>query len=1574
MKKYYDDKTYNPKQQVAPSDLRQQPSRSAKINPAPLNPLNLIPEEKSSDGHVNLLPEKSNLSDGPKISDSDGVHQQHKDPESNNPEKESSERIGDTEAHGQQSQTPETHSKKNPSPSPDPSDSESSDSDSDSDSNSSTMSQSSIKNDVILSDNNWRAWALRMSAHLSLRDLWIDPKQLFANQTAEVKDVCKKAYHHIILAVDDTNLELISATSNSIDAWNILLEHHAKPTMVNKVSLVRSIVNQKLTTNTTMQQHIVAMQRSFNELKLMGDGLSDGLSVALLLTSLSDDYESLVTGFQSWDENNLTMNSVGSALIDAYNRKQATLNSSGNVLSLVAKGNRQTNFEKNPSKGSRHMTDDRSSSSNGSRQMTDDRSSSSKNDRPAYYCAKCGKRGHHAENCRKFQFNKSLNRSYQENSTAPQHARPAANDEPERSMFADSVAYSTGFQSCTFSSRAVQRDNRKHYRRIANRCVQARGNQKQKFISSKDINSSVRRVYIKEGQEVMKSVIIEVAKDSITAHRKGSELKLIDNNDSDAEVEYRIGDVSPSSLSIEDVTDDEIELHLNDNDRLIDNPLGENKEHGVYLSKTFHSENTNKKNHRWIVDSGASTHMCHDKFLFQKFVSANLGMIRIADGNNIPIEGSGTVVLYFQDDQNQHSLNLENVAFVPNLDTNLLSVKKLVETGKSISFESLFCFIHTPDERILLATFINSAYQLSQLHLQHQMAAPCVHEWHKRFAHRNIADIKRLKDFGLPIQKCSCADECVPCIEGKLPAKPFPKHSEKPDNCLDVVACDLCGPMQTESIGRSQYFITFTDVHSDYTEIRCIRNKSDAKQCVIDYIERLKNSLNKKPKVFRSDRGGEFTDAELQSYLRKEGIKFESTVHDSPQQNGIAERKNRTLCDAVRTMLISAELPPSFWAEALNNAVYTFNRITRKHQQLSPFELFFNKKTKGKFAEFGHHVFVTTKQQGRNKFDKRAVRMRFLSVDDQSKGFRVWDGRIVRVERNLKFSNSTNVAEVPYIDPSLTNQPPELTKLEIDAANENKIEIPLRRSQRILERNEQLVANSSILFEPQTFKQAINCSEKGKWEEAMKEELDSIEKNNTWSLVDLPKDRKAIGCKWVFKVKRNENGQHRYKARLVAQGFTQKYGVDYDEVFAPVARSETFRILMAMAGKEKLCVRQFDVKTAFLNGNLIEEIYMRQPKGFNKGTKVLKLHKSLYGLKQAARVWNLALHNTLTDIGFVQSKADHCLYVLRKHCKVCYLIIHVDDMLFAATDKAFIEEITCQIMTKFELKDLGDVKHFLGIDVHKSEDGMFSISQAPYIDKIAHEFGQTDANAQKFPLDPGYYKLEDENMLPENNEYRKIIGMLLYISRHSRPDISASVCILSQKLKEPRELDLSEAKRVIRYLKATKHLKLHLSDPATKTILTAFSDANWAEDKNDRKSNTGFICFLFGGAVAWSSRKQDVVSVSTTEAEFYALAETVKEVQWIVQLLRDFKIYLTEPVVIEADSQSCIKFVENEKFSNRTKHIDVRYHFVKEVIGTKLIELKHCPTEFNIADMLTKPLAGTKIKALRELGHLTDTR
>lgn len=530
-----------------------------------------------------------------------------------------------------------------------------------------------------------------------------------------------------------------------------------------------------------------------------------------------------------------------------------------------------------------------------------------------------------------------------------------------------------------------------------------------------------------------------------------------------------------------------------------------------------------------------------------------------------------------------------------------------------------------------------------------------------------------------------------------------------------------------------------------------------------------------------------------------------------------------------------------------------------------------------------------------------------------------------------------------------------------------------RRSERIKKLNADKVASVSTTgqIEPKTYKQAIKSPDSEKWVSAMEDELNSIEDNKIWSVVDLPPGRTAIGSKWVYKIKTDSEGNvARYKARLVAQGFTQKYGVDYDEVFAPVTRSATFRTLLSIAGNHNLIVKQYDVKTAFLNGSLKEEIYMKPPQIMNIPEKVLKLHKSLYGLKQAARAWNIVFHNNLLLCGFKQSQADNCLYIKRVDKQICYLIIHVDDVLAATNLEKLITDVISKLNESFEIKDLGPVRQFLSIDVHREQNGCYALSQAKYIKQIATEADLLDAKSQKYPLDPGYHKLEDENMLDSNEAYRKLIGMLLYVSTNSRPDIAASVAILSQRVIQPRRLDMNEVKRTIKYLKSTIDLKLRLS-PIRDQQLFAYSDADWAENK-DQKSISGMICMLNGGAISWTSRKQNIVSISSTESEYYALSETAREIQWLKQLLQDFDMQFDQPIVIRCDSQSCIKMLENEKFSNRTKHIDVRCHHVKDLMQKEVIRLLYVETENNVADMLTKPLAGTRISHLRSKAHLTD--
>ncbi|KAG5666630.1 hypothetical protein PVAND_014646 [Polypedilum vanderplanki] len=876
-------------------------------------------------------------------------------------------------------------------------------------------------------------------------------------------------------------------------------------------------------------------------------------------------------------------------------------------------------------------------------------------------------------------------------------------------------------------------------------------------------------------------------------------------------------------------------------------------------------------------------------------------------------------------------------------------------------------------------------------------------------SHRNLQDIKRLR-------------------------KSFPKEASKPEEFLDLVVSDVCGPMQVKSIQGSRYFITFIEIYSGYTVVSFMKEKSEVPTKVIEYIESIKVKFGRKMKIFRSDRGTEYTNSRLQDYLRSEGIKFQSTVGYAPEQNGIAERKNRTLMEAARTMLFDSKLPKFLWAEAVNEACYNQNRLVSKLRNETPYEVYNKKKQYFKdFHIFGSEVYFKIPDEVRKKLDPKAKKGRYVGHDNQAKGYRVYepDSRTVRIHREVVFINKYNIGRNPIKDQVIKDyqieessdniqnedtkediqheetiiKKPELSKenLQFDpedlfeltppeeqiqnqGINENQeepnqneeedideefhdaveeqeqlpiqepeviqIENEVRRSGRVTAgklpshlKDYELYQVLSTNSEPRTYKQAIQSEDKDKWIAAMDQEIKSLCDNDAWCLVDLPVGRKAVGSKWVFKRKENQDGHIiEYKARLVAQGYSQKYGEDYDEVFAPVTRSSTFRLLLAVSGRRKYYVKQFDIKTAFLNGELKEEIYLKQPPGYEINDQVLRLKKSLYGLKQAARVWNQTIHQVLIEDGFIQSQADMCFYIKNLSDKSCYLIIHVDDILIAGSDL----EIISQTQAKL------------------NEEGNFFINQENYIKKIVSGASLSDAKPSRIPLDVGYYKLEDEVLLEDNKEYRKLIGMLLYVSTNSRPDISSSVSILSQKVVSPSRTDLNEVKRIIRYLNSTRSLSLRLSTQDQNEVIKFYSDANWAEDRRDRKSNSGHIGFVFGGAVSWACRKQVSVSLSSTEAEYIALTEATQEILWLKNLCEDFKINIKFPIEVKADNHSAIKMVDSHKFSNATKHIATRYHFIKEVKEKGVIQIKYVPAEDNIADMLTKALGAVKLKQLRE--------
>ncbi|GJS99151.1 ribonuclease H-like domain, reverse transcriptase, RNA-dependent DNA polymerase [Tanacetum coccineum] len=480
--------------------------------------------------------------------------------------------------------------------------------------------------------------------------------------------------------------------------------------------------------------------------------------------------------------------------------------------------------------------------------------------------------------------------------------------------------------------------------------------------------------------------------------------------------------------------------------------------------------------------------------------------------------------------------------------------------------------------------------------------------------------------------------------------------------------------------------------------------------------------------------------------------------------------------------------------------------------------------------------------------------------------------------------------------------------------------------------------------EPKNYKEA---STDQKWIEAMKVELDSINRNNTWELTTLPKGHKAIGLKWVFKTKKDANGNIvKHKARLVAKGYIQEHGIDFEEVFAPVARMETIRLLLAIAANNKWEVHHLDVKSAFLHGDLKEEVYVTQPEGFIKRQdqgKVYRLIKALYGLRQAPRAWNIKLDNTLKSLDFKKCALEQAIYTKRSKDSILLIGVYVDDLIITGTPKEEIDNFKAQMEEKFEMSDLGLLAYYLGIEVTQTN-GDISIKQSAYASKILKEAGMIDCNETLIPMDPGTRLTKiTEGTMVNSTEYRSLIGCLRYLL-HTRPDLSYSVGLLSRFMQEPREQHMKAIRQVLRYVQGTKDHGITYKHNGGNKI-HGFSDSSYGVNTQEGKGTTGII-FYYEESPIWSTQKQATVALSSCESEFIAATAAATQALWLKRLLSKLTHSQEEKVIIQVDNKSAIALMKNPVFHGRSKHIDTKYHFIRECIEREDIQVEFVNGEY----------------------------
>lgn len=514
----------------------------------------------------------------------------------------------------------------------------------------------------------------------------------------------------------------------------------------------------------------------------------------------------------------------------------------------------------------------------------------------------------------------------------------------------------------------------------------------------------------------------------------------------------------------------------------------------------------------------------------------------------------------------------------------------------------------------------------------------------------------------------------------------------------------------------------------------------------------------------------------------------------------------------------------------------------------------------------------------------------------------------------------------------------------------------------------------AIEDEPATAEEAKQVKE---WREAMIEEMASIEHNKTWSLVELPAGQRAIGLKWVFKIKKDEHGNiTKHKARLVAKGYVQRQGIDYEEVFAPVARIESVRVLLAVAAHRSWSVHHMDVKSAFLNGDLAEEVYVQQPPGFvaaGHERKVLKLHKALYGLKQAPRAWNSKLDSSLLMLGFARSECEHGLYTRSDGEKRLVVGIYVDDLIITGGSTEVINTFKTEMKTLFRMSDLGVLSYYLGIEVRQGRRGI-ELLQAAYAKKILEKAGMGTCNPCATPME-ARLKLSKQSTSPavDATEYRSLIGSLRYLM-NTRPDMAFAVGYLSRFMENPRQEHLAAMKHLLRYVAGTIDYGLVYTSGDTEFNLVGYSDSDMAGDIDDRKSTSGIIYFLGGNPVAWQSQKQRVVALSSCEAEYIAGAAAACQGVWLRRLLQDVVGVSGPPPQLKMDNQSAIALSKNPVLHDRSKHIDTKFHFLRECVDSGAVRLAFVSTQAQLADIMTKALGRSKFQELRELIGVTKLK
>ncbi|KAI3719915.1 hypothetical protein L6452_20821 [Arctium lappa] len=981
-------------------------------------------------------------------------------------------------------------------------------------------------------------------------------------------------------------------------------------------------------------------------------------------------------------------------------------------------------------------------------------------------------------------------------------------------------------------------------------------------------------------------------------------------------------------------------------------------------------------NDDWVVDSGSTEHIVHNDSILENITKTRFEKpVLIPNGDVIPVEGKGSCFL-------PGGTKLNGVLHIPKFTCNLLSVSRICKDLQcAVTFFPDFCVMQKLYTKNLIGAgeCKRGLYRMGVFEQSRKAMVTTGDIWHKRLGHASNEKLTKIES----LSSFSFNKQCDSCSKSKRTRLPFSNSEIKTSGCFELLHCDIWGKYRTLSLSGAGYFLTIVDDFSRVVWVFLLKFKHEASKHLMNFHKMIKNQFDRSIKKIRCDNGGEFTSNDMLNFYNEEGIKLETSCPHTPQQNGVVERKHRHLLETARALRFQANLPKRFWGECILTATYIINRLpSRVIDNKTPYEIVFGQRPDYDFMKvFGCLAYYGNTETKGDKFEMKGRPGIFLGYPTGSKGYKIYDieKRRMVVSRDVRFhetkfpftetENQTSQGDcfdetmsydVNDEERGLDSVEDQHTSSSDDSEFLHDNEAQHMHEVETEHNTTTFLAAIDSIDEPKYLHQAVKDE---RWKDAMKREVRALEENNTWTIEDLPEGKRAIDSKWVYKVKYKPNGEvERFKARLVAKGFTQMEGVDYHDTFAPVAKLVTVRTLLAVVVKRNWSIQQLDVNNAFLHGDLDEKVYMKIPQGFSTGgkTKVCRLRKSLYGLKQASRNWYQKFTNALLELQFKQSKADHSLFILRQENVFIAALIYVDDVIIVGNDTNKIQETKEELDKRFSIKDLGNLKYFLGIEVTRVPEGLV-LSQRKYILDIFDDCGMQGCRPCSFPIEQNL-KLDKGEKDPkiDASQYRRIIGRLLYLQA-TRPDIAYTVNLLSQFVADPRQPHMTAAVRVLRYLKTTPGQGVLLPRAGGSNLL-AYCDSDWLGCPLTRRSRTGYVLLLGGAPISWKTKKQSVVSRSSAEVEYRSMATTVSEVLWVRWLLTELDENIIGPTPLFCDNQVARHIATNPVFHERTKHVEMDCFFVRERVDTKEIVPCSVDTKLQIADLLTKGLGTQQLQ------------